>query len=189
MALINCKECAREISDKAVACPGCGAPSMNASPIGHPMELEPKLSAFPEPKPGERPYVVISAHVETSQGKEVVASFLARHICTLEPRFDVATMKFVKSGTAIGISLTPTRNGWLIHAEHNLVSEKSSAIGTWIFSLIFIYLGLTVSFWFIPILLGILLLGKSLTTSILAPQLAQCLLSTKKHFENQASLR
>ncbi len=26
MALINCTECSREISDKAIACPGCGAP-------------------------------------------------------------------------------------------------------------------------------------------------------------------
>jgi hypothetical protein len=26
LALIKCSECAREISDKAVACPGCGAP-------------------------------------------------------------------------------------------------------------------------------------------------------------------
>jgi len=26
MALINCPECKREISDKASACPGCGAP-------------------------------------------------------------------------------------------------------------------------------------------------------------------
>ncbi len=26
MALINCTECGREVSDKAAACPGCGAP-------------------------------------------------------------------------------------------------------------------------------------------------------------------
>jgi hypothetical protein len=26
MALINCTECNKEISDKATACPGCGAP-------------------------------------------------------------------------------------------------------------------------------------------------------------------
>ncbi|WP_420564143.1 hypothetical protein [Thalassobaculum sp.] len=26
MALISCEECGREVSDKAVACPGCGAP-------------------------------------------------------------------------------------------------------------------------------------------------------------------
>lgn len=34
MALINCFECRREISDKAVACPGCGAPV--AIPVGTP---------------------------------------------------------------------------------------------------------------------------------------------------------
>lgn len=27
MALIKCRECSREISDKAAACPGCGAPN------------------------------------------------------------------------------------------------------------------------------------------------------------------
>ena len=30
MALINCSECSKEISDKAAACPGCGAPVSNA---------------------------------------------------------------------------------------------------------------------------------------------------------------
>lgn len=34
MALINCSECAREISDKAGSCPGCGAPiSVSSSNI------------------------------------------------------------------------------------------------------------------------------------------------------------
>lgn len=27
MALIKCAECGKELSEKAVACPGCGAPS------------------------------------------------------------------------------------------------------------------------------------------------------------------
>ena len=26
MALVNCKECGKQVSDKAVACPNCGAP-------------------------------------------------------------------------------------------------------------------------------------------------------------------
>ena len=32
MALIKCGECGREVSDKAAACPGCGAPIPAASP-------------------------------------------------------------------------------------------------------------------------------------------------------------
>ena len=32
MALITCKECGREVSDKAHACPGCGAPIAPAPP-------------------------------------------------------------------------------------------------------------------------------------------------------------
>ena len=31
MALINCKECGKQISDKAASCPHCGAP-VNAAP-------------------------------------------------------------------------------------------------------------------------------------------------------------
>lgn len=31
MALIRCAECQREVSDRAAACPGCGAPVQNAS--------------------------------------------------------------------------------------------------------------------------------------------------------------
>src|SRR5690625_4965513 len=32
MALIQCAECNREISDKARACPGCGAPTVASTP-------------------------------------------------------------------------------------------------------------------------------------------------------------
>ena len=31
MALINCSECGKEISDKATSCPNCGAPTSNVS--------------------------------------------------------------------------------------------------------------------------------------------------------------
>lgn len=34
MALIQCPECAREISDKAIACPGCGYPIAAPAPHG-----------------------------------------------------------------------------------------------------------------------------------------------------------
>lgn len=33
MALINCTECGRQISDQAVSCPGCGAPVSAAIPV------------------------------------------------------------------------------------------------------------------------------------------------------------
>jgi hypothetical protein len=32
MALIKCKECEKEISDKAATCPGCGAPVATSIP-------------------------------------------------------------------------------------------------------------------------------------------------------------
>lgn len=32
MALISCKECGREVSDQAAACPACGAPVAQAAP-------------------------------------------------------------------------------------------------------------------------------------------------------------
>jgi predicted butyrate kinase (DUF1464 family) len=32
MALIKCSECGKDISDKAAACPGCGAPISTAEP-------------------------------------------------------------------------------------------------------------------------------------------------------------
>ena len=35
MALVQCKECGREISDRAIACPQCGDPQRSASsPMG-----------------------------------------------------------------------------------------------------------------------------------------------------------
>ncbi len=32
MALVKCSECGKEVSDKAAACPGCGAPIAATSP-------------------------------------------------------------------------------------------------------------------------------------------------------------
>lgn len=43
MALIKCPECGREISDKAVSCPGCGCP---ASEFSHIEKEEEKLCPF-----------------------------------------------------------------------------------------------------------------------------------------------
>ena len=39
MALINCPECNREISDKAPSCPGCGAPTSSSSHTGAPVKV------------------------------------------------------------------------------------------------------------------------------------------------------
>ena len=46
MALIKCYECSREISDKAPACPQCGAPKKKSS--------APKKKATPERKVGRK---------------------------------------------------------------------------------------------------------------------------------------
>lgn len=47
MALISCSECGKEISDKATACPHCGAPNINA-PTTQPSHAD----SVPEPKKG-----------------------------------------------------------------------------------------------------------------------------------------
>jgi hypothetical protein len=54
MALIHCKECRREISDQAVACPHCGRP------ISEPATFE---SDRPPPKPG-----LLQQRIGCSQG-------------------------------------------------------------------------------------------------------------------------
>lgn len=41
MALIQCSECGREVSDKAAACPGCGAPI--AAPAASPAPAAPAV--------------------------------------------------------------------------------------------------------------------------------------------------
>lgn len=40
MALTRCSECGREVSDKAVACPGCGAPVADLSSNGRGRTIE-----------------------------------------------------------------------------------------------------------------------------------------------------
>ncbi|WP_127159238.1 zinc-ribbon domain-containing protein [Xanthomonas arboricola] len=47
MALVTCEECGRSISDRATACPGCGAPARGVQPIGHTSSSQPvKASLF-----------------------------------------------------------------------------------------------------------------------------------------------
>lgn len=54
MALTTCFECGREISDLAVACPGCGAPGRPESPpAAAPASPRPEAQASPRPGPPE----------------------------------------------------------------------------------------------------------------------------------------
>ena len=46
MALINCSECQKEISDKAISCPNCGNPMNNAVAIANTENEE--ILKFPE---------------------------------------------------------------------------------------------------------------------------------------------
>lgn len=39
MALIKCPECGKEISDKAISCPGCGAPSKEAKAPAYQLDV------------------------------------------------------------------------------------------------------------------------------------------------------
>jgi len=62
MALIQCQECKQEISDKAAACPHCGAPRIpgaSASPI----TAAPPAAASPPPAPAVPPPAPPSAAV------------------------------------------------------------------------------------------------------------------------------
>ena len=48
MAIIKCPECGREVSDKATACPQCGAP-VQAHPLSAPAPPTPVAVAVPAP--------------------------------------------------------------------------------------------------------------------------------------------
>lgn len=52
MALINCPECGKEISDKAAACPNCGCP-VEAMPRQETVEVAPKVETVVESKERE----------------------------------------------------------------------------------------------------------------------------------------
>lgn len=40
MAMIQCSECKRDISDQALACPGCGAPGAKGAPSAPQQKVE-----------------------------------------------------------------------------------------------------------------------------------------------------
>ena len=51
MALVKCSECAREISDKAASCPGCGAPVVVAGSAPVDSDYDPDYDELGNPKP------------------------------------------------------------------------------------------------------------------------------------------
>ena len=51
MALIKCYECSREISDKAPACPHCGAPKEEQPPQIEEAEILESVAVVDEPEP------------------------------------------------------------------------------------------------------------------------------------------
>ena len=65
MALIECGECGRQVSDKALACPGCGAPTTVA---GHLASGTPRLSS---------PRATISGSSETARRSRFLPLLLA----------------------------------------------------------------------------------------------------------------
>ncbi len=70
MSLIKCEECGREISDRAAACPGCGAPVSSA-------ESRQKLAEKP-PKIAEVYYVLVSEKEQGPYSIEQLAGLLER---------------------------------------------------------------------------------------------------------------
>ena len=70
MALIKCEECGREISDRAAACPGCGAPVSSAKSRQKPAEEAPKTA--------EVYYVLVSEKEQGPYTIEQLAGLLHR---------------------------------------------------------------------------------------------------------------
>jgi hypothetical protein len=64
MALIKCAECGREISDKATACPQCGAPVAKPLPPGVPANWQAELEILKaKEKEGTRPVFLVALAV------------------------------------------------------------------------------------------------------------------------------
>lgn len=67
MALVSCAECAREISDKALACPGCGAPRA-------PTPVSPRHKVT---GPGGMPVNLMGSPLEAAQPTDPIESLPA----------------------------------------------------------------------------------------------------------------
>lgn len=105
MALISCSECRKEISDKAVTCPHCGAP-VESTPIVNRWSEEPKRKKssiwkwlFGVPVGGFVLLMIIgSCAGNTPEGKERQASRDAISLCWSEQgrkSLDSGTARFV----------------------------------------------------------------------------------------------
>lgn len=72
MALIFCSECGAQISDKATACPRCGAPVANPAPTPAPEVVS---SPAPAPAPASSPNAV-KVCPETHLAKAIVVTII-----------------------------------------------------------------------------------------------------------------
>lgn len=88
MAMITCRECGAAISDKAMACPRCGAPSFSSPLMGYELRV---------PSEGDGlPLIHIATGVDPRTGRKRIA----RGVIAIG---DVAVGGFAMGGVSIGV--------------------------------------------------------------------------------------
>lgn len=118
MALINCPECGKEISDKASACPNCGCP-VQLTNINSEKRIEP-ISIT---------YGYMRRTIESTDKQIVITSLLKKK--TIISVSDITELKFCKATFAVLGFLTictKNGNGCLVRTENDAASDANSVL-------------------------------------------------------------
>lgn len=120
MALINCPECGKEISDKAFACPNCGCPVQSAH-----------VNTNPEKRinPIAITYGYMRRTIECTDNQIILTSLLKKK--TIISISDITELKFCKATFAVLGFLTictKNGNGSSVRTENDAMSDSNSVL-------------------------------------------------------------
>ena len=104
MALIDCAECSKQISDKATACPHCGSPLAAAAPGGVVLESAPAIVTTQETGKAHKVVQLI--------GGAIVILGIVSCVAAREPN---AIASMLISGVGALVYLAGTFSAWWSH--------------------------------------------------------------------------
>ena len=185
MALIKCLECGNNVSDKANACPNCGAPPV-------PNAIKPDVTSRHEANgnqvnspSSQLGRVRLTERINTSLSEAEVRAAVGAAFSAMSDRFDIETLRIssknAKGLPPVEIAVSRVETDWLISVTHKERKPKSG-FGFVFVILVLIALWVFVSGWLALGMLVITIMGMyaaDQAAPFTSAQVTQCLINMK----------
>lgn len=184
MTLICCPECERQISDKALACPGCGAPvppvvlstQQNSTPVR-------TVMSEAEIRKAVKARIRITEQIITIRPEAELRKAIGEQFKIVEQRFDTESLSHkVAPAGKVEVSLSKIEKGWLISVDLDDDSKSNTPLGWILLVLLILTLWIYVSGWVALGLIMVCLALQANKSKLTAQQIARCLKNLKNEF-------